>query len=133
MQWNIKLIDRMLQLEKISAEWQTKVHFLPLVPDYYLSYESLLIEEERLGYIRQVIGFLTNKNVQHIQTNANLQQLHKPVCSDQIMNYDEFRMHKKVRGSRSAAACDMIQYHFGGNGKKDGYNAGGTSSEASVQ
>lgn len=118
--WNGKIIDEMLKLEDISVEWQTRIHFMPLVPDYYLSYESLLNKEDRLNYIGQITAFLTNRNVNAstIQTNGNLLQLHEPLCSDRVENYEKFRMHDKVRGSRSAAACDMIQFHFGGDKRR---------------
>ena len=108
--WDDHTIDCMLRLEHISVEWQAKIHFMPLVSDYYLSYESLLNKEDRLNYTGQITTFLTNRNVNPstIQTNGNLLQLHEPLCSGRVENYEKFRM----RGSRSAAACDMIQFHF---------------------
>jgi len=113
--WNNETIDSMLKIENISVEWQQKIHFMPLVPDYYLSYESLLNEEDRLNQIGQITAFLTNRNVDTsaLQTNGNLLQLHAPLCSDRVENYEKFRMHDKVRGSRTAAACDLIHFHFG--------------------
>mmetsp|Transcript_18592 Transcript_18592/g.22219 ORF Transcript_18592/g.22219 Transcript_18592/m.22219 type:complete len:85 (-) Transcript_18592:82-336(-) len=81
-------------------------------------YESLLNEEDRLKYINQVTSFLAKdaKNANTILNNGTLLQLHGPVCSDRIENYEKFRMHDKVRGSRSARACDMIQSQFGNKG-----------------
>mmetsp|Transcript_14116 Transcript_14116/g.20590 ORF Transcript_14116/g.20590 Transcript_14116/m.20590 type:complete len:334 (-) Transcript_14116:292-1293(-) len=114
--WNDKTIDNMLNIENISADWQKKIRFMPLVPEYYLSYESLLNKEDRLNHIRQITVFLTNENLNPNATHINgtLFQLHEPLCSDRVENYTGFRMHHKVRESRSAAACDMIEFYFGG-------------------
>lgn len=118
MPWNNETIDEMLALEDISYDWQRKVHFMAQVQDYYLSYEMLLVKEERHGYIHQVIFFLTKNKVDSINEEDGLLQLHEPLCSDRIKNYMEFQSHERVRGSSSAAACDMIQYQLEAKGGK---------------
>jgi len=123
MPWTNGTINEMLELEDISVKWQTKIHFMPLVPDYYLSYESLLVEEERREYLRQVFNFLSpatavegqqgSMRKDEIQDNSTLLQLHEPLCTDRIERYELFRNQPLVHGSRSIAACDLIYYHFG--------------------
>ena len=112
MPWDNHTVDVMLELEKFSQDIQKKIHFMPLVPDFYFTYESLLHEKERLSQIHQVSYFLTGnartKNVQIEKTESMLEKLHESICSDRIENYNEFRTHPKVRDSRSAAACDLV-------------------------
>ena len=81
------------------------------VPVYYLSYESLLNEKEKVDVLRQISGFLTNiiPDSSYISKDANLFQLHEPLCSDRIEDYENFCNHDRVSESRSAAACDMIE------------------------
>ena len=109
--WSEQVITNMLKLENESLNWQKKIQFMFHVPVYYLSYESLLNEKEKIDTLRQISGFLTNiiPNSSSISTDASFFQLHEPLCSDRIEDYENFRKHKKVRESRSAAACDMIE------------------------
>eukprot|EP00594_Rhizosolenia_setigera_P007646 CAMPEP_0178955840 /NCGR_PEP_ID=MMETSP0789-20121207/9853_1 /TAXON_ID=3005 /ORGANISM="Rhizosolenia setigera, Strain CCMP 1694" /LENGTH=106 /DNA_ID=CAMNT_0020637565 /DNA_START=471 /DNA_END=791 /DNA_ORIENTATION=+ len=101
----------MIELENESLNWQKKLQFMFHVPVYYLNYESLLNEKDRVEAFRQVKGFLTNTipDSSSIATDVNLFQLHEPLCSDRIEDYENFRKHEKVRESRSAATCDMIE------------------------
>jgi len=102
----------MIELENVSLEWQKKIQFMPNVPLHYLNYESLIDKKEMVETLRQVSGFLANKipDSSNISTDANLFQLHESLCSDRIEDYENFRAHDKVRESRSAAACDMIEF-----------------------
>lgn len=113
MPWDNHTVDKMLALEKRSQDIQKKIHFMPHVANFYLTYESLLHEKERLSQIRLISYFLRKnvrtKNVQVEKTESMLKKLHESICSDRIENYDEFRTHERVRESRSVAACDFIQ------------------------
>lgn len=124
MPWNDETIDKMLLLEQNSADWQTTIHFMPIVHDHYLSYESLLLEEDRRQYLDQVVAFLSpvvnqpslSSRSSHGDAEAanasNLLQLHEPTCSDRIENYESFVSHPKAKGSRSAAACRMLEVYY---------------------
>merc|ERR1712183_363504 len=58
LKWNEMVIDKMLELEKISLEWQDKIHKMaPLVPNYYVSYENILGEEKRKQLVAQIVSF----------------------------------------------------------------------------
>lgn len=109
--WTEKIITKMLNLENLSTQWQRRIYSIANISVYYLSYESLLEKNNFDKAFCQIFGFLTNKipNSSSIITDTNLFQIHKPLCSDRIENYENFRAHDKVRESRTAAACDMLQ------------------------
>jgi len=85
---------------------------MPRVALHYINYESLLSKKEALQALWQISGFLTNTipDSSNISTDSNLFQLHDSLCADRIQDYANFRQHDKVCDSRSAAACDMIEF-----------------------
>jgi len=119
MPWHDELIDKMLEIEQRAIDWQRTIHFMPHVADSYLSYEKMLIPDER----RRIFLQLTNELVpgyysQHPQkevdtSTTNLMQLHEPTCEDRINRYLDFTKHEKVQNSRTLAACNMLQTYFG--------------------
>ena len=110
--WDDTTIDKMLALEYIAAQWQAEIHFMPVVQTHYLSYETLLPEMERSIRLDQVIAFLHPSRDDVVTTPVNiLQQLHEPLCSQRIANYSLFRAHEKVKKSRSARACDLLEFY----------------------
>ena len=124
MPWDGKTIKKVLKQEKLAQVWQQKFHFMASVPYHYLSYENLLNAHDRHHYLSQAIDFLTPTLVEknesgHITSMSTmghtlrwdadpLLQLHESKCSDRIQNYDEFRKHPDLQGSRTIAACDLI-------------------------
>jgi len=110
LQWNEQIITNMLKLEKKSIEWQNTIHMMtPFVPNYYVSYENILGEQKRKQLVAQIVSFVSGNfhpNVQAVE--GNLLKQSNSSCSARIANYSEFRAHKKVIDSRSAAACDLI-------------------------
>ena len=58
MPWDEGTITEILKLEKTSAQWQTTVHFMNSVSDFYLSYENLLMEDDRVCQLTQLLAFL---------------------------------------------------------------------------
>jgi len=111
LKWNEKVIEHMLELEKLSIEWQDKIHKMtPLVPNFYVSYEYLLGEENRKQVVAQVVSFASGSFDPDITVaEGTLLKQSSSSCSSRIANYTEFRAHDKVISSRSAVACDLIE------------------------
>ena len=110
LKWNEKVIDKMLEMEKTALEWQVEIHKMtPFVQNYYVSYENILGEEKRNHLVGQIVAFLSGsfdpdfKNVE-----GTLLKQSGSSCLSHILNYEEFRAHKKVINSRSAAAFDLV-------------------------
>ena len=58
--WNEKMIDIMLKMEKTSVEWQFKIHDMaPLVQNYYVAYENILRQEKRKHLVGQIAAFVS--------------------------------------------------------------------------
>ena len=115
MPWKVK-VKEMLRLEEESNNWQKSIHFMTSVRSFYLSYEHLLSEDSMEDNIAQVVSFLLmpssvlfHEGLRPVNKNSDLLQLHSPRCSDRIENYAEFIANARVKNSRSAAACIMLE------------------------
>lgn len=111
LQWE-RHITHMLKLEEESTRWQDRVHQMaPAVHYYYVSYESLLVRDERDFWVGQLVGFLTRAgHGSSIQgATGGLVQLSEPSCADRIVNYEGFKNHELAGSSRSAAACNYLE------------------------
>ena len=110
LEWNEKIIDRMLEMEKSSLAWQDEVHKMtPSVQNFYVAYENTLVEEKRKQLVGQIAAFVLeifNPDIE--KAEGILLKQSESSCSTRIAKYKEFRAHKKVINSRSAAACDLI-------------------------
>ena len=110
LKWDEKIIDKMLEMEKTSFDWQNKVHNMtPFVHNFYVAYENLLREEKCKQLVGQIAAFVSGSFDPDIKkAEGTLLKQSDSSCSSRITNYTEFRAHKKVINSRSAAACDLI-------------------------
>lgn len=109
--WDEKDIDKMLEMEKTSTEWQDKVHKMaPFVQNYYVAYENILRKEKRNMLVSQIVAFISGSFDPNVESaEGTLLKESESSCSTRIANYTEFRAHDKVINSRSAAACDLIE------------------------
>lgn len=111
LKWDETVVQQILVLEKVSLEWQNKIHKMtPLVPNYYVSYEYILGEENRKQVLAQVVSFVLESFDPDIKVaEGTLLKQSSSSCSSRIANYKEFRAHEKVINSRSAVACNLIE------------------------
>lgn len=114
MPWDEKTITDILELEKLSAKWQKSVHFMYSVPDHYLSYESLLMEDDRAFQLTQILAFLQilTDMSNTVKVNSPLLRLHESTCSDRVENYSTLHLHPKLESTGTLLACDMIENYI---------------------
>ena len=122
MPWDKRIIRDVVQNEKVSDDWDRIMSSEPLVRSHRVSYEKLLQEQDRRDQIAQIISFLlpySSGSVHDVQVNTSLLQLHEPTCSSRVAKYSAFRAHPDIANTKTATACDLIEYHFGSSSKSD--------------
>ena len=116
MPWNQRSIQKILDWEEESNQWHKYIHSMDSVRDFYLSYENLLSKEGLRNYLSQVASFLlpswydlSDPHKKDININSSFLQLHSSSCSDRVENYSKLAQEKKLEGSHTIAACNMIE------------------------
>lgn len=136
-QWNAGFIEQIHRLEQQHTNWRKRLQWsLSSWRYHYIAYEMLLMPEDRDRQLHQLFNFLLPKSTrtttmpqqstrttrtaqsaastsQTSSSSSVLQILHEPSCSERIKNYAVFR--KKIKGTRTAVACDRLEAMFGRN------------------